>query len=112
METPINLFTLPPGRVHIMGICGVGAAGIAWMLHLRGWTVSGCDLHVPPTLGRFFARNGITIRQGHDPAHLSECDVLVYSAAIRPDEPELALAKAGGIPMPEREPFQRTNFIR
>ena len=102
METPLNLFTLPPGRVHIMGICGVGAAGIAWMLHLRGWTVSGCDLHVPPTLGRFFARNGITIRQGHDPAHLSECDVLVYSAAIRPDEPELALAKAGGIPILSR----------
>ncbi|HIV09933.1 MAG TPA: UDP-N-acetylmuramate--L-alanine ligase [Candidatus Spyradenecus faecavium] len=102
METPINLFTLPPGRVHIMGICGVGAAGIAWMLHLRGWAVSGCDRHVPPTLGRFFARNGITVRQNHDPAHLSECDVLVHSAAIRPDEPELTLAKAGGIPVLSR----------
>lgn len=102
MDTPINLFTLPPGRVHIMGICGVGAAGVAWMLHLRGWKVSGCDRHIPPTLSRFFARNGIDILQGHDPAHLAGCDVLVHSAAIRPDEPELALAKAGGIPVLSR----------
>ena len=102
MDTPINLFTLPPGRVHIMGICGVGAAGVAWMLHLRGWKVSGCDHHIPPTLSRFFARNGIDILQGHDPAHLADCDVLVHSAAIRPDEPELALARAGGIPVLSR----------
>ena len=102
MDAPLNLFTLPPGRVHIMGICGVGAAGIAWMLHLRGWKVSGCDKHVPPTLSRFFARNGIVILQDHDPAHLSECDVLVHSAAIRADEPELALARAGEMPVLSR----------
>ena len=102
MDAPINLFTQTPGRVHIMGICGVGAAGIAWMLHLRGWKVSGCDRHIPPTLSRFFARNGITILQDHDPAHLADCDVLVHSAAIHPDEPELALARAGGMPILSR----------
>ena len=102
MEAPLNLFTLPPGRVHIMGICGVGAAGIAWMLHLRGWKVSGCDRHVPPTLGRFFARNGIAVLQDHDPTHLADCDVLVHSAAIHADEPELALARAGGMPVLSR----------
>lgn len=102
MDAPLNLFTLPPGRVHIMGICGVGAAGVAWMLHLRGWKVSGCDRHVPPTMGRFFAKNGIAILQDHDPAHLADCDVLVHSAAIRADEPELALARAGGMPVLSR----------
>lgn len=92
-----NLFTLPPGRVHVMGICGVGAAGIAWMLHLRGWKVTGCDRHIPPTMDKFFSRNGILVTQGHDPGHLAECDAVVYSAAISPDEPELALARAGGL---------------
>ena len=86
-----------PGRVHVMGICGVGAAGVAWMLHLRGWKFSGCDHHVPPTLGAFFAKNGIIVEQGHDPSHLKDCDALVYSAAVHPDEPELALARAGGL---------------
>ncbi len=93
---PINLFTLTPGRVHVMGICGVGAAGIAWMLHLRGWKVSGCDQHIPPTMSKFFARNGIEVLQGHDAAHLAECDAVVYSAAIHADEPELVLARQGG----------------
>lgn len=96
-KEPVNLFTRTPGRVHVMGICGVGAAGVAWMLHLRGWKVTGCDRHVPPTLGAFFARNGITVWQDHAPAHLKDCDALVYSAAVRPDEPELALARAGGL---------------
>lgn len=96
-NSPVNLFTLPPGRVHVMGICGVGAAGVAWMLHLCGWKVSGCDHHIPPTMEKFFARNGIRVFQNHDPGHLAECDALVYSAAIHADEPELALARAGGM---------------
>lgn len=96
-KEPVNLFTRTPGRVHVMGICGVGAAGVAWMLHLRGWKVTGCDRNVPPTLGAFFARNGIAVWQDHAPAHLKDCDALVYSAAVRPEEPELTLARAGGL---------------
>lgn len=92
-----NLFTAAPGRVHVMGICGVGAAGIAWMLHLRGWKVTGCDLHIPPTMDKFFTKHGIQVTQGHAPGHLANCDAVVYSAAVRPDEPELALARAGGL---------------
>ncbi len=94
---PVNLFTRTPGHVHVMGICGVGAAGVAWMLHLRGWKVSGCDCHIPPTMSKFFAKHGIDILQNHDPAHLQECDAVVYSAAIHMEEPELVLARQGGL---------------
>ncbi len=94
---PTNLFTCEPGHVHVMGICGIGTAGVAWMLYLRGWKVSGCDRHVPPTLGAFFAKHGITVWQDHDPSHLKGCTALVYSAAVRPDESELALARATGL---------------
>lgn len=93
----VNLFTRQPGRVHVMGICGAGAAGVAWMLHLYGWKVSGCDQHIPPVLEKFFSKNGIRVIQGHDSGHLAQCDALVYSAAIRANEPELALARAQGL---------------
>ena len=99
---PVNLFLLPPKRVHIMGICGVGAAGIAWMLHLRGWKVSGCDRHIPPAMKKFFERHGIFVTQDHNPAHLTECDALVYSAAVKADEPELIMARNAGIPVLSR----------
>ena len=96
-EVRINLFTRTPGRVHVMGICGVGAASVAWMLHLRGWKVSGCDKHVPPVMERFFGKQGIQILKDHDPAHLEGCEALVYSAAIHAEEPELQTARACGL---------------
>lgn len=99
---PINLFTLPPKHVHIMGICGVGAAALAWMLHLRGWKVSGCDNHIPPALSKFFERNDIHVYQNHDTSHLKGCDALVYSAAVRNNEAELVLAREAGIPVLSR----------
>lgn len=91
-----NLFTLQPGHVHVMGICGVGAAAIAWMLHLRGWKVSGCDRHITPTLQKFFKKHQIEILYNHSPDHLSTCDAVVYSAAIHEDNPELIAARKNG----------------
>lgn len=88
-----NLFTLTPGHVHVMGICGVGAAAIAWMLHLRGWKVSGCDCHITPTLQKFFAKHQIEVLHNHAPEHLNSCDAVVYSAAIHNDNPELIAAR-------------------
>lgn len=99
---PVNLFTRPPQRVHIMGICGVGAAAIAWMLHLRGWKVSGCDCHIPPALAKFFERNDIHVYQNHDTSHLTDCDALVYSAAVSDGEAELVMAREAGIPVLSR----------
>ena len=99
---PINLFTLPPQRVHIMGICGVGAAAIAWMLHLKGWRVSGCDRHIPPAMLKFFERNDIHVYQDHDTSHLTACDALVYSAAVSANEAELVMAREAGIPVLSR----------
>lgn len=99
---PHNLFSQPPRRVHLMGICGVGTAGLAWLLYLRGWKVSGCDRNVPPILAAFFRRHGITVLQNHGTDHVADCDVLVYSAAIHRDEPELVMARSRGIPVLSR----------
>ena len=101
-QQPVNLFLLPPERVHIMGICGVGAAAIAWMLHLKGWKVTGCDRHIPPSWAKFFERHNIHVEQDHNPAHLTTCDALVYSAAVKADDPELVAARKAGIPVLSR----------
>lgn len=99
---PHNLFRQPPRRVHLMGICGVGTAGLAWLLYLNGWQVSGCDKNIPPLLAAFFRRHGIAVLQNHGTDHTTECDVLVHSAAIAPDEPELLMARQRGIPVLSR----------
>ncbi len=91
----------PPAHVHFMGVGGIGVSGLAHILLARGYRVSGCDL----TVGRLtdeLAARGATIYQGHDPAHLDEVDLLVISAAVRPDEPEYAAALARGIPTVKR----------
>ncbi len=100
---PYNLFTQEKkGHVHLMGICGVGTAGVAWLLHLNGWRVSGCDSNIPPLMGAFFRRNGITVYQNHNHSHITDCDALVYSAAIASDEPERVLAEKRGLPVLSR----------
>ncbi|MCL2104442.1 MAG: Mur ligase domain-containing protein, partial [Kiritimatiellaeota bacterium] len=55
--------------VHLMGICGVGMAGLAHLLARRGWRVSGCDSR-PNALADWLRRGGVEIFGGHSPEHL------------------------------------------
>ena len=48
------------GHVHLVGIGGIGMAGLAWLLKERGFNVSGCDLQENRQT-EWLARNGITI---------------------------------------------------
>lgn len=92
-----NLFYRKPGKVHIMGICGAGASSIAWILHMRGWQVSGCDQHIPPEKKESSTFHGITIEANHDIAHVKDIDVLIYSAAIKETEEERRHADPNGV---------------
>jgi UDP-N-acetylmuramate--alanine ligase len=89
------------GRVHLLGICGVGTAGVAFQLKQRGFQVSGCD-RAPGALAAWLEARGIPVSAGHAPAHLAGADWLVRSTAVRPDDPELAAAAAKGIPVIQR----------
>ena len=91
----------PPASVHFMGIGGIGVSGLARILLGRGYRVSGCDL-APSRLTEGLAGLGATVYHGHDPAHLDGIDLLVISAAVRPDNPELAAALARGLPTVKR----------
>ncbi len=96
-----NILPPPPASIHFMGIGGIGVSGLARVLLERGYRVSGCDL-APSRLTETLADLGAVVERGHEPAHLDGVDVLVISAAVRPDNPELAAARARGLPTVKR----------
>lgn len=88
-------------RVHLMGIGGAGVSALVPLLQRVGALLDGCDLHDGPVLARLRAA-GVPCAVGHDPAHLAGVEALVHSAAIPPDHPELAAARARGLPVLSR----------
>ena len=87
--------------VHFIGIGGISMSGLAEILAARGHQVSGCDRRSSHLTDRL-ARMGIKVDIGHDPAHLDGVDLVVYTAAIPRDAPELAAARTRDIPIVER----------
>lgn len=84
-------------RVHLMGVGGIGMAGVARLLAAKGQRVTGCDSGNPRTLG-WLRSCGIPATTGHDPAHLEGVDWAVFSPALPPGHPERTAAEARGIP--------------
>lgn len=87
-------------KAHFVGVCGVGMAGVAWLLHSRGWNVSGCDEKRGP-LAAWLEEAGIRFLGIHDPAHVASGhpDLVIRTPAVRDDAPELATCRAAGIPV-------------
>ena len=91
-----------PGRAHFVGAGGVGMAGVAFLLRRLGWEVTGCDGSRAPLLDWLAAR-GVPAVAGHDPAHLDpRPDLVVRTPAVHDDNPELAAARALGVPVVAR----------
>ena len=84
------------GRVHFIGIGGAGMSAIARILLARGVAVSGSDSKDSRTL-RQLQDLGATVHLGHDAGNVAGADTVVVSTAIRPDNPELQAAVAGGL---------------
>ncbi|MCL2090131.1 MAG: UDP-N-acetylmuramate--L-alanine ligase [Micrococcales bacterium] len=83
------------GRVHLVGVGGVGMSAIATLLAARGASVSGSDAHDGPALAALRAA-GVDVRVGHDAAAVAGADTVVVSSAVRETNPELAAARAQG----------------
>ncbi|HQX23897.1 MAG TPA: UDP-N-acetylmuramate--L-alanine ligase [Pseudomonadota bacterium] len=88
-------------RVHFIGIGGSGMSGIAEVLATLGYAVSGSDLGDTATTRRL-AATGVRVLRGHQASHVDDVDVVVVSSAIRPENPELAQARARRIPVVPR----------
>ncbi len=92
-------------RYHFVGIGGTGLSAIARVLMEQGHTISGSDRSSGP-LADALARDGAAVRIGHDAANVEGADVVVISSAVAADNPEVAAARARGIPV-----FKRSDMI-
>jgi UDP-N-acetylmuramate--alanine ligase len=85
-------------RIHLVGVGGCGMSGLAGVLLRCGAIVSGSDVTPFRAAGRL-QELGATITFGQAPINVpSDCNLVVYSAAIREDNPELLEARRRGIP--------------
>ena len=89
------------GRVHFIGIGGVGMSAVARIMVARGLPVSGSDAKDLPVMAELAAA-GARIAVGYDAANLADAQTVVAGSAIRPDNPELAAARAAGLPVLHR----------
>ena len=88
-----------PVHVHFIGIGGISMSGLAHVLLNAGFTISGSDSQMS-NLTLELAEQGARIRYGQSADNIDpDCDVVVYTAAIHPDNPEYAAAFSKGIPM-------------
>jgi UDP-N-acetylmuramate--alanine ligase len=85
-------------RIHFVGIGGIGMSGIAELLANLGYEVSGSDVRGSEVTERLRAL-GVRISLGHRAEHVGPADVVVYSSAVRPDNPELLEARACQVPV-------------
>ena len=98
------LATAPPkASVYLVGAGGCGMSGLAHLLLDLDLAVQGSDLRDHAGL-RLLRERGAVLHEGHAPEQLraAQPDLVVYSSAIRMDNPELALAQQLGIPLVRR----------
>lgn len=88
-------------KVHFIGIGGISMSGIAQILLHDGCRVTGSDRDASPMTQRLSSL-GATIFIGHDAKNITDQSLVVYTAAIKADNPELLRAKKLGIPTMDR----------
>ena len=91
-------------HIYMIGIGGVSMSGIAEILVNFGFIVTGSN-NVESDTTKKLRNAGINVSIGHSEENITDQDVVVYSAAIKQDNPELVAAKAKNIPIIERADF-------
>ncbi|MGH7724318.1 MAG: UDP-N-acetylmuramate--L-alanine ligase [Candidatus Eiseniibacteriota bacterium] len=85
-------------RIHFIGIGGSGMSGLAEVLLTMGYTVSGSDLKTGEVTDRLVEAGG-RVFAGHHERNVEGANIVVYSSAVRADNPELRAAIARGLPV-------------
>lgn len=91
-------------NIHMIGIGGVSMSGIAAILNNWGFNVSGSDWVNSENTDKL-KEMGINVTIGHNLDNIKNSDVVVYSAAIKQDDPEMLEAQRLSIPTVERADF-------
>lgn len=88
-------------KIHFVGIGGCSMSGLALLFKDKGFYVQGSDRSESPFTNAL-KQHGVKVFIGHAAEQAADCDLLVYSAAIKPDNPERLYATQHNIPQLER----------
>ncbi len=88
-------------KYHFIGIGGIGVGTLASLILDKGHQVSGSDLR-DSALSLSLREKGAQVFLGHEAQNVKDVDYVVYSSAIRLDNPELQAARQRGIPVLKR----------
>ncbi|GGH97540.1 UDP-N-acetylmuramate--L-alanine ligase [Arthrobacter liuii] len=89
------------GKVHFIGIGGVGMSAVARIMVARGVPVSGSDAKDLPVMADLAAA-GARVAVGYAAGNLADAQTVVAGSAIREDNPELLAARQAGLPVLHR----------
>jgi len=95
-ELPLTI-----GKIHFIGIGGIGMSGIAEILVNLGYQVQGSDISLNPNVERL-RKIGVSINIGHEAKNLAGASLVVISTAVKPSNPELQAARERSIPVVRR----------
>lgn len=92
-------------KIHFIGIGGISMSGLAEILVKKGFKVSGSDMK-NSKITRHLEQLGVDFHLGHLPSNIKEdLDLVVYTAAVKEDNPELMEARKKNIPTMDRAEF-------
>ena len=86
-------------RIHFIGIGGIGMSGIAEVLCNLGFSVSGSDAKRSKNTDRLETLFDVKISEGHAAENVGDAQVVVYSSAVKDDNPEIVAARERSIPV-------------
>lgn len=91
-------------KVHFIGIGGISMSGLAEILLKNGYRVSGSDMRDSSIVEKL-RNKGAEIYLGHDSNNIKDVDLVVYTAAVHPDNVEYMRAVELNLPMMDRAEF-------
>lgn len=92
---------VPPATIHMIGIGGISMSGLAEILKDKGYIVKGSDMNDSSIIQKL-KKSGINVTIGHDKNNVGDADAVIFTAAIKKDNPEYVESETRGIPLIER----------
>lgn len=92
-------------KVHFIGIGGISMSGIAEIVKSLGGIVSGSDIQESQITEKLI-QDGMNIKIGHHPEMIKDADIIIYTAAIHEDDPEMSETKKLN-----KENYERAEFL-
>lgn len=94
----------PNSHIHFIGIGGISMSGLAQIALKNGFSVTGSD-RSKSSITQKLESLGATVFEGHSSTNIQGADLVVHTAAVHDDNPEMMAAKTAGIPLITRAEF-------